>query len=83
MILQRIPEGSVSSVENAKVAVFACPIEVAQAEAKTTVVMRDDNDLMDFQKGEEREMENFVSSLKDKKIAAVIVNGTVSDLALH
>lgn len=60
-----------------------CPIEVANAEAKSTVVMNDENDLMNFAKGEEREMENFVKALKDKKVSCIIVNGTISDLAMH
>mmetsp|Transcript_35039 Transcript_35039/g.76558 ORF Transcript_35039/g.76558 Transcript_35039/m.76558 type:complete len:84 (-) Transcript_35039:823-1074(-) len=83
MILMRQPEGSVLSAENAKVVVFMCPIAVADAEAKSTVVMNDDNELMDFSKGEEKEMENFVKALKDKGVKCIIVNGTVSDLALH
>lgn len=83
MILLRIPEGAVTSVENCKVVVFTCPIEVAQAEAKSTVVMNDENDLMNFSKGEEKEMESFVKGLKDKNIQCVIVNGSVSDLAMH
>lgn len=83
MVIQRHPEGSTSEVKDAKIAVYMCPIEVAQAEAKTTVVMNDDQDLMNFSKGEEKEMESFVKSLQDKGISAVIVNGTVSDLAMH
>lgn len=83
MILMRQPEGSVTEVENAKVAIFTCPIEVAQAEAKSTVVMKDENDLLNFSKGEEKEMEAFASGLKDKNIQCVIVNGTISDLAMH
>lgn len=60
-----------------------CPIEVAQAEAKTTVVMTNEEELMNFSKGEEKEMENFVQALRDKGVSCVFVNGTVSDLALH
>lgn len=83
MILHRQPEGAITSVEDCKIAVFTCPIEVAQSEAKSTVVMNDENDLLNFSKGEEKEMEAFVSSLKDKNIQCVIVNGTISDLAMH
>jgi len=83
MILMRLTEGSVTSCADARVVVYMCPIEVAQAEAKTTVVMNNEEDLLNFSKGEEKEMENFVKGLKDKNVSCVFVNGTVSDLALH
>lgn len=83
MILLRQAEGAISSVTDARVIVFMCPIEVAQAEAKTTVVMNDENDLMNFSKGEEKEMEDFVKAIKDKNVKCVIVNGPTSDLAMH
>lgn len=83
MILLRVPEGAVTSVENAKVAVFQCPFTAPDAEAKATVVMKDENDLLQFSKGEEKEMEDVVLKLKDKGINCIIVNGPISDLALH
>jgi len=45
--------------------------------------MNNDDELMNFSKGEEKELEEFVKKLKNKDIKAVIVNGTISDLALH
>lgn len=83
MLLLRNVESHIKSVENCKVAVFSCPIEVPNAECKTTVVMHDDNDLLNFSKGEEKEMEDLIKSLYDENIRCLIVNGTISDLAMH
>lgn len=60
-----------------------CPFESPQAEAKATVVMNDDNDLLNFSKGEEQEMEKFVKQLQALSIKCVIVQGPFTDLALH
>jgi len=75
MILNRKPEGSITEMENGKVVVYMCPFDSPQAEAKATVVMNDDNELMDFAKGEEQEMENFVKDLVNKEVKCVIING--------
>jgi len=83
MILIKDPYGIVNSVTNAKVVCYNCGFESPQAEAKATVVMNNDDELMNFSKGEEKELEEFVKKLKNKDIKAVIVNGTISDLALH
>jgi T-complex protein 1 subunit theta len=75
MVVNRKPEGSIVEMVNGKVVVYMCPFDSPQAEAKATVVMNDDNELMNFAKGEEEEMENFVKELKNKGIKCVIING--------
>jgi T-complex protein 1 subunit theta len=75
MVIMRKPEGSITEMENGKTVVYMCPFDSPSAEAKATVVMNDDNELMDFAKGEEAEMENFVKELKNKGVKCVIING--------
>ena len=60
MVLERGPEGVVRSVLNAKVAVFGAGIDVAKTETKGTVLIQNAEELLDFSKGEETQVESLV-----------------------
>ena len=67
----------------AKVAVFGIGLENAGPETSGTVLLNNANDLLNFTKGEEARMEEFVKSLVAAGIDAVITGGNVQDIALH
>lgn len=67
----------------AKVAVFAIGIENAGPETSGTVLLKSANELLNFTKGEEARMEEFVKSLVAAGIDAIITGGNVQDIALH
>lgn len=83
MIIQRKPEGHILSVENPKVAVFSCPFEAATGETKSTVAIKNAEDLINFTKGEEDNMEVLVKGLADAGVNCVICGGSYSELAMH
>eukprot|EP00953_Heterococcus_sp_UTEX-ZZ885_P016327 9181-Heterococcus_DN1.PRE.3 len=56
-VLLRNTEGTVQRVEDAKVTVFGCGIEASATEAKGTVLIRSAEELMNYNKSEEKLME--------------------------
>jgi len=67
----------------AKVAVFSCGIENAGPETSGTVLLKNANELLNFTKGEENRMEEFVKSLVTAGVDAIVTGGSVQDIALH
>lgn len=61
MVFQRTVEGSVTSKEKAKVAVYSCPFDVTTTETKGTVLIHTADELASFSRGEENKMEEDVS----------------------
>lgn len=57
MVFGREPESTRRKQLNAKVAVFSCPIDIGQTETKGTVLLKSAQEMLDFSKGEENQME--------------------------
>ncbi|KAJ8613399.1 hypothetical protein CTAYLR_002243 [Chrysophaeum taylorii] len=83
MVLLRDTETSVKSVENAKIAVFNCGIEMAQTETKGTVLIRTADELMNYNKTEERALETIVKDVASAGCKVVVANGSISEMASH
>jgi T-complex protein 1 subunit theta len=67
----------------AKVAVYSIGIENAGPETSGTVLLKNANELLSFTKGEENRMEEFVKSLVEAGIDAIVTGGSIQDIALH
>jgi T-complex protein 1 subunit theta len=65
------------------VCVFACGFEASSTEAKGTVLMKNADDLLNYNKTEEMKMSDIVASIKAANVDVVVVGGNVSDMALH
>ena len=65
VVVQRDAEGAVKHVEKAKIAVFGCSIEAASSETKGTVVIHNAEELMSYNKGEERMMEESIRAISE------------------
>lgn len=83
MIILRDTEGIVKQAKNAKVIVFGCGFEASQSEAKGTVLIRNADELLNYNKSEEKKIEEIVASIAAQGINAVVVNGTISEMAQH
>jgi T-complex protein 1 subunit theta len=83
MVLIRDAEGKVKSAKNAKVIVFGCGFEATSAEAKGTILIKNAEELMSYNKSEEKMMEQMVGTVAATGVNVVICNGTISDMALH
>jgi T-complex protein 1 subunit theta len=76
-------ETTVTKLENVKVAVYACGMEASSTEAKGTVLMKTADDLLNYNKTEERNMQNIIESIRESGVQFVVTGGNVSDMALH
>ena len=83
MVFGREPEGSAKKASKAKVGVFSCPIDISQTETKGTVLLKNAQEMIDFTKGEEAQLEQIVKELHDSGLRVIVAGSTVGELALH
>ncbi|KAG1871879.1 chaperonin Cpn60/TCP-1 family [Suillus subalutaceus] len=83
MVFGREPEGIVKKVSGAKVAVFTCALDVAQTETKGTVLLKSADEMLNFTRGEEQQLERIFKEIADSGIKVIIAGSSVGDLALH
>ena len=57
MVFRRDVEGDVRTVNQSKIAIYSCPLEALQTETKGTVLLHTADELKEFSKGEENQME--------------------------
>jgi T-complex protein 1 subunit theta len=83
MVFPKEPNGSVKKARKAKVGVFSCAIDMSQTETKGTVLLHNAKEMLEFTKGEEKQLEAAVKELHDVGIRVVIAGSTVGELAMH
>ncbi|XP_048380275.1 T-complex protein 1 subunit theta-like isoform X2 [Stegostoma tigrinum] len=83
MAFKKEAESLVTSVRDARVAVYSCPFELSRPETKGTVLLQGPADMLGFGDGEERLMEAQVRALLQAGVTVLVVGGKVGDLALH
>eukprot|EP01101_Sappina_pedata_P007364 TRINITY_DN3877_c0_g1_i1.p2 TRINITY_DN3877_c0_g1~~TRINITY_DN3877_c0_g1_i1.p2 ORF type:complete len:553 (+),score=280.00 TRINITY_DN3877_c0_g1_i1:33-1661(+) len=76
-------EGSIKHVKNAKICVFAAGIDVVKPETKPTVLITTADQLMSYNKGEEKIMEEIIGGLAQAGINVFVSGGPVGDIAMH
>lgn len=57
MLLPRSAEGTITRVDNAKITVFGCGIESEGTETQGTVLIRNAEDMLNYNKSEEKALE--------------------------
>jgi len=82
-VLTRDAEGTIKHVRNAKVAVFSAGIEAAKTETKDTVLISSPDELINYNKSEEKMMEKIVDDISGAGINVVVSGGAVSEMAMH
>lgn len=83
MVVERPPMGTITSVENPKIACYNCPFEINGGETKGTVLIKNAEDLLNFSSSEEGLMERYIKSIADQGVQVCVVGGSVSELAMH
>lgn len=83
MVFPREPEGIIKSAKKAKVAVFTCGLDISQTETKGTVLLKKADELLEFSRGEERQLEGYLKEIADSGVKLIIAGSGVGDLALH
>lgn len=84
MVFPREPEGSVKNIDQkSKVVVFTSPIDISTTETKGTVLLHNAQEMLDFTKGEEHQLDQLVKEISDSGVKVVIAGSSIGDLALH
>lgn len=83
MVILRDAESHIKRAEKCKVAVFGVGIEASSAEAKSTVLLKNADELLNYNKSEEAALDKLIGSIAATGVKVVIANGTVSEMALH
>lgn len=84
MVFPREPEGKVKNLKtNSKVVVFTTPFDISQTETKGTVLLHNAQEMLDFSKGEEAQIDQIVKEIADSGVRVVIAGSGVGELAQH
>merc|ERR1711881_181393 len=83
MVFPRQVEGDIKKVDNAKMAVFSCPLDSMATETKGTVLIHGADELMSFSKGEEDLLESQIKSIADAGCNVIVTGGKAADMAVH
>lgn len=83
MVFKNNVQGDVVKKENAKVAVYTCPIGVPQLETKGTVLIKSAQELQDFSRGEEVLLENQIKAIADAGVDVMVSGAKYGDMAIH
>jgi T-complex protein 1 subunit theta len=74
---------SIKSVQGAKVAIFVNPLDIENTDSKGSVLMKNADDLKNYNKSEEEFMEKQVKAIAESGANVCVFGGKCSDLALH
>mmetsp|Transcript_41809 Transcript_41809/g.96712 ORF Transcript_41809/g.96712 Transcript_41809/m.96712 type:complete len:551 (+) Transcript_41809:85-1737(+) len=83
MVFPRAAETVIKSVTGAKVTVFGCGIESESTETAGTVLIRNADDMLNYNKSEEKALEEVIAAIAATGTNVVISGGTISEMALH
>jgi len=70
-------------VKNAKIGVFVGGIDIAKPENKPTISITSADDLMNYNKGEEKLMEEQIKAIADAGINVIVSGGPLGEIAMH
>jgi len=83
MVFRRCVESNITCKENCKVAIFTCPVDALQTETKGTVLIKTAEELTNFSRGEETQLENQIKAIADTGAGVIVSGGKIGDMALH
>lgn len=83
MVFKKHIEGNHGSLENAKIAVYACPVDVSAAETKATVLIKNAEELTNFSHGEEIVLEQQIKAIADSGVKMIVAGAKFGSLGLH
>jgi len=83
MVFRRVCESNVTKQNNCKIAVYTCPVDALQTETKGTVLIKTAEELTNFSRGEETQLENQIKAIADAGVGVIVSGGKIGDMALH
>lgn len=82
-VLVRDTNGSINHVKNAKIAVFGVNVDSESTETKGVVELSSAEELLNFSKSEEQEIEKQIKALADAGVNVIVSKGSFGEMALH
>nr|CAD7598683.1 unnamed protein product [Timema genevievae] len=83
MVFKKQVEGDITKKTNAKVAVFSCAVDNSQTETKGTVLIKSADELMNFSRGEENQLEEQIKAIAASGANVIVSGAKFGDMALH
>lgn len=83
MVFKRFVEGNITSATNAKIALYACPVDIMQTETKGTVLIKTADELTKFSRGEESLLEEQIKAIADSGAKVIVAGAKFGDMAMH
>nr|CAD7202898.1 unnamed protein product [Timema douglasi] len=83
MVFKKQVEGDITKKTNAKVAVFSCAVDNSQTETKGTVLIKSADELVNFSRGEENQLEEQIKAIAASGANVIVSGAKFGDMALH
>merc|ERR1712203_670816 len=83
IVFRRQAESNIIKKDNCKVAIFTCPVDALQTETKGTVLIKTAEELTNFSRGEETQLENQIKAIAESGADVIVAGGKIGDLAVH
>eukprot|EP00339_Tiarina_fusa_P001726 CAMPEP_0117071506 /NCGR_PEP_ID=MMETSP0472-20121206/50261_1 /TAXON_ID=693140 ORGANISM="Tiarina fusus, Strain LIS" /NCGR_SAMPLE_ID=MMETSP0472 /ASSEMBLY_ACC=CAM_ASM_000603 /LENGTH=547 /DNA_ID=CAMNT_0004795093 /DNA_START=96 /DNA_END=1739 /DNA_ORIENTATION=- len=82
-VAQRGVETTLTDAKGAKICIFASGMEASSTEAKGTVLMKNADELKNYNRTEEAKMEEIIQGIAESGVKCVVSGGNISDMAMH
>ena len=83
MVIPRNTEGTIKHMPDAKIICFNVEVEATNTENKGTVLIESSEQLMNYNKSEEKAMEDCIKAIADCGANVIITGSKFSEMALH
>ena len=83
MVIPRDTMGVIKDKEKVKIAVYGNGVDIHTTEQKGTVLLENQEQLLNFSKGEEENMGSFIAEIQNMGVGVIISGGPISELQMH
>lgn len=83
MVVVRKTEGNITKAEKCNVAVYNCEFQTKGAETNDQIVFKTADELLNYTKSEEDNMEKIVKEIVDAGVNCIVTGGAISNMAIH
>jgi len=83
MVFKKSAESTIIKKDSCKVAIYTCPVDALQTETKGTVLIKTADELTNFSRGEETQLESQIKAIADSGAEVIVSGGKIGDMALH
>jgi T-complex protein 1 subunit theta len=82
-VLERDTEGSIKHIKDAKIAAFACNIDLGSLDSKETISIKTAEELLSYSNREEKAIEDDIKDIASAGINVIVTQGSFGEMALH